>query len=54
MPVKVGTGFQGIVMAADGNMKAHERTYGSFISMVKWGSIIVAVATAAVVLLIAR
>lgn len=41
-------------MAANGEMKAHEKTYGSFLWWLKWGSIIVAVITAIVILLISN
>lgn len=40
-------------MASGNDMKAAEETYGGFVNLVKWGSIISAIATAVVVVLIA-
>ncbi len=40
-------------MAEQGELKAHRATYGGFLSMVKWGSVIVAIRALGVVLLIA-
>lgn len=40
-------------MASGNDMKAANETYGGFIGLVKWGSVVVAVATAGVVALIA-
>ncbi len=41
-------------MAANGEFKPHERTYLSFTSFVKWGTIATAIVTAVVVLIIAN
>ena len=40
-------------MASGNDMKAAEQTYDGFIAMVKWGSVIVAIATVVVIALIA-
>ena len=40
-------------MASGNDMKAAEQTYDGFVSMVKWGSIVSAIAVAVVILLIA-
>jgi hypothetical protein len=40
-------------MASGNDMKAAEQTYEGFISMVKWGSAIVAITAAVVIALIA-
>lgn len=40
-------------MASGNDMKAAEQTYEGFIAMVKWGSVVVAIATIAVIALIA-
>ncbi|KQN10013.1 cytochrome C oxidase subunit IV [Sphingobium sp. Leaf26] len=39
-------------MASEGNMKAANQTYGSFIGFVKWGTIVSVALAALVVLLI--
>jgi hypothetical protein len=41
-------------MAGDGNMNAHVTTYGKVTTMMKWGSVAVAIVTALVIWLIAR
>lgn len=44
----------GIVDMASGNdMKSHNSTYGGFLGMIKWGTIVTIAITALVVLLIA-
>jgi hypothetical protein len=40
-------------MAENGDIKAHTQTYEGFMTMVKVGSVVVAIVTAVVVLLIA-
>ena len=40
-------------MASGNDIKAAEQTYDGFIAMVKWGSVIVAIATVVVIALIA-
>ena len=40
-------------MASGNDMKAANETYGGFIGLVKWGSVVVVVATAGVIALIA-
>jgi len=40
-------------MASGNDMKAANETYGGFIGLVKWGSVVVAVAAAGVIALIA-
>ena len=39
-------------MASGNDMKAANESYGGFISMLKWGSVLVAITTAVVMLLI--
>ena len=39
-------------MASGNDMKAAEQTYGSFITLFKWGSVLVALVTLVVVVLI--
>ncbi|SEI73283.1 aa3 type cytochrome c oxidase subunit IV [Sphingobium sp. AP50] len=39
-------------MASDGNMKAADQTYASFVGFVKWGTIVSVALAALVVLLI--
>lgn len=41
------------MMAGDGNMKAHEATYGSVMGLLKWGTLGCAIVAAIVVWLIA-
>lgn len=41
-------------MANSGDTQAHERTYSSFTTLLKWGSVVVAIATFAVILIIAN
>ena len=40
-------------MAGDGNMSAHEQTYGSVIGLLKWGTLGCAIVAALVIWLIA-
>lgn len=40
-------------MGSGNDMKAHEATYGGFTGLIKWGSMLAALATALVVYLIA-
>ena len=40
-------------MAGNGDLKAHEATYGSMIGMLKWGSVACAVLVAIIIYLIA-
>ena len=40
-------------MASGNDMKAATETYGGFITMVKWGSVLTAIVTAFVIFLIA-
>ena len=41
-------------MADDGNIRAHEQTYTGFLSLLKWGTIGVAIIAAFVVFLISK
>lgn len=41
-------------MAAENNMTAAKKTYGSFIGVVKWGAVAIAIVAAIVVFLISR
>ena len=41
-------------MADTGDIKAHERTYGGFLGMLKWGAVASALLVALVIYLLAR
>ena len=41
-------------MAIENNMNAAKKTYGSFLGVVKWGSVAVAIIAMAVIFLISR
>lgn len=41
-------------MANSGEIQAHEKTYSGFTTLVKWGSVAVAIATFVVILIIAN
>ncbi|WP_082472513.1 aa3-type cytochrome c oxidase subunit IV [Sphingomonas sp. Leaf357] len=41
-------------MAGNGDLKAHEQTYGQVIGLLKWGAVACAVIAAAVIWLISR
>jgi hypothetical protein len=40
-------------MAGNGDLKAHEKTYSGFMVMLKWGTVLTAIVTLGVILLIA-
>jgi len=40
-------------MASENNLSAHSRTYGGFLTFLKWGTVVVGIATVVVVALIA-
>lgn len=44
--------FEGLSMEPGNDMKAHSKTYGSFIGMLKWAIPVIAIITAIVVILI--
>jgi Bacterial aa3 type cytochrome c oxidase subunit IV len=44
---------QGSAMAGNGDLKAHEQTYGKVMNVLKWATVATAIITLIVVLLIA-
>ena len=47
------TKLWGRIMSSDDNMKSAEQTYGGFLVFLKWGTIVSAIFTAIVVVLVA-
>jgi hypothetical protein len=41
-------------MASDGELKAHEKTYGGFTALMKWGAVAAFIVGFIVILIIAR